>query len=141
MPLRKAPYIGADRIPQKQSTAHYRSERASPSIDDSADWEEARDYIARSLFKKGLDWAYEEEYRQAVDLKDCTVMGSHHYWEIPPDMIKRVILGARCATDPALVHDSIRFAKRDCGLKGPVEVKRAIGDESSYCIRLEDIPE
>jgi hypothetical protein len=53
-------------------------------------------------------------------------MGSHHYWEIPPDMMKRVILGARCATDPALVHNSIRFAKRECSLRGSVAVKKAV---------------
>ena len=68
-------------------------------------------------------------------------MGSHHYWEIPPGMMKQVILGARCAIDPALIHNSIRFAKRECGLKGPVEVKRAITDHFNYSIKLEDILE
>jgi hypothetical protein len=97
--------------------------------------------IAGNFFTKGWDWAYEEEYRQTVELKDCAVMGSHHYWEIPPDMMKQVILGARCATDPALVHNSIRFAKRECSLRGSVAVKKAVGHDFSYSIKLEDIPE
>lgn len=107
-------------------------------INDSPGWQEAVRKISSSLWIKGRDWSYEEEYRQTVVLENCTVMGSHHYWEIPNGMLKKVILGARCTTDVALILNSIRFAEREFLPQSPIEVKRA-RMAATYSVTLENL--
>jgi hypothetical protein len=46
-------------------------------------------------YRKSPGWAYERERRVVLELKDCITAHGMFFREIPPDFLKRVILGVR----------------------------------------------
>jgi Protein of unknown function (DUF2971) len=107
-----------------------------PTVDASrlADTQGMKDYlmpIVRSLFtRKSSSWAYEREYRAFVDLTQCESRCGMFFVKIPPDFLKRVVLGFRCSLEVAAVQDAIVQA----GLEGVV-VEKAKDSCESYAIR------
>jgi hypothetical protein len=69
--------------------------------------------------RKSPSWAFEQEYRLQVDLKDntfCELADGRHHWRIPPHALTRVVLGFRCALEEAVVRkllDMNGFAETD----------------------------
>jgi hypothetical protein len=57
--------------------------------------------------RKSPSWAFEQEYRLQVDLKDntfCELADGRHHWRIPPHALTRVVLGFRCPLEEAVVR-------------------------------------
>lgn len=51
-----------------------------------------------SLFYTKFDsWAYEDEYRRIVRLRDAHMEGTNHFWPFDEDLrLRQIIVGARC---------------------------------------------
>lgn len=93
--------------------------------------EPQRENIDKALnafaFRKSPGWAYEKEYRVIIELGLCNVRGGHYYLTIPPDYLRRVIIGVRC--DISMSY--IRTALNANGFDG-VEVVKAKKSTSTY---------
>ena len=77
-----------------------------------------------AFFTKGLDWEYEHEVRIFRSLRDApTITGDRltriHLFDIPAEVIRQVILGARASRETeekvisALAHEDLRHVRLD----------------------------
>lgn len=85
--------------------------------------------LKKMLAHKSAGWSYEREYRVFIDLPKCDVADGSYFTAIPPDFLKRVILGFRCAIDETYLRRSLDIA----GFTD-VEVVRARDDNESFKI-------
>lgn len=89
----------------------------------------ALEILTRLITHKSTGWRYEREYRAFVRLSDCEVSNGGYFLPIPPDFLKRVILGFRCPLDEDYVRRSLDLS----GFQG-VEITRAKDDNHSFKI-------
>jgi hypothetical protein len=112
----------------------YSNERPTVDARRLADTSGLKDYllpIVRSLFtRKSPSWAYEREYRVLVSLDQCEKRDGMFFVKIPPDFLKRVVLGFRCPIELS----AIRSVLDEAGLP-EVVVEKARDCCESYAIR------
>jgi hypothetical protein len=49
--------------------------------------------IAEGFTRKANSWKYEEEYRQFIFLRGCTMIGPHYFRGMPLQHLRRIVLG------------------------------------------------
>jgi hypothetical protein len=86
---------------------------------------------------KGLDWEYEDEYREFVHLGSSIPSGTLYFSRFRPGSLCEVILGERCSLKPQFVSDLIKYSKRnERGYE--TRVLRAHTRNDSFKMRIED---
>jgi hypothetical protein len=90
------------------------------------------------FFTKSMEWSYEEEVRIFKRLKDAdsvlaTAAGPVHLFKIPPDCLRRVVLGANSTPE---LEDDVRTALRAREL-GHVVLDRAGVHPREFSLRLQ----
>jgi len=63
--------------------------------------------LAHFMTRKSPSWSFEQERRLSIDINDrrfCQLSDGRHYWQIPRDGLKRVILGFCCPLEEAIVR-------------------------------------
>uniref|UniRef100_A0A7C3KGX8 DUF2971 domain-containing protein n=1 Tax=Oscillatoriales cyanobacterium SpSt-418 TaxID=2282169 RepID=A0A7C3KGX8_9CYAN len=93
------------------------------------------------LFRKGPEWAYEQEWRMLAPLADAVETfagpdGQVHLFPIVPDSVVELILGAR--SDHALFSAAAQLLTSDPRYKHVV-LKKAILHEETGTIRIEQV--
>lgn len=128
------PYFNARRTDQDEfghlRRVRYRDVRPSASLIDLDGTE--------MFLVKSKEWSYEREWRVLRPLKDAhdiaNVNGEDiHLFQLPPDSIKAVILGARASTTLA---DQTRLAVSGSIAMSHVKLLRCVPDESCFALKI-----
>ena len=53
-----------------------------------------REKITQLIGRKSPGWSYEQEWRSIIELKQCEARNGFYFTPIPPDFVKRIILGS-----------------------------------------------
>ena len=88
-----------------------------------------RSIVEHLIRQKSLGWKYEQEYRVYINLTGCDMAGGFYFKQIPPTMLRRVILGYECQ----LEEDYVRRALNKRGFLS-AQVVRAQMCLKSYSI-------
>jgi hypothetical protein len=80
--------------------------------------------------QKSTGWAYEKERRSIIELKECKTSNGMYFKPIPPNFVKRVILGVRCSISAAYIRRALDLH----GLPG-VQITQATHDNKTYEIK------
>lgn len=132
------PYFNARRTNQDEfghlRQVHYRDVRPSANLIDLNGTE--------MFLVKSKEWSYEREWRVLRPLKDAhdiiDVNGEDiHLFQLPPDAIKTVILGARASSTLA---DQARVAIAANEQMSHIQVLRCSPDESCFAINIHANP-
>lgn len=130
----KHPYFNARRTDQDEfghlRQVRYRDVRPSASLIDLDGTE--------MFLVKSREWSYEREWRILRPLKDAQhVVNSNgediHLFQLPPDSIKAVILGARASTT---LSDQARLAISANSAMSHIKLLRCVPDESCFAIKI-----
>lgn len=130
----KHPYFNARRTDQDEfghlRQVRYRDVRPSASLIDLDGTE--------MFLVKSKEWSYEREWRILRPLKDAQhVVNSNgediHLFQLPPDSIKAVILGARASTT---LSDQARLAISANSAMSHIKLLRCVPDESCFAIKI-----
>ncbi|WP_341809045.1 DUF2971 domain-containing protein [Xanthomonas oryzae pv. oryzicola] len=128
------PYFNARRTDQDEfghlRQVRYRDVRPSASLIDLDGTE--------MFLVKSKEWSYEREWRILRPLKDAqNVVNANgediHLFQLPPDSIKAVILGARASTTLA---DQARLAISGNSAMSHIKLLRCVPDESCFAIKI-----
>jgi hypothetical protein len=93
--------------------------------------------LVRGYTVKGLDWKYEDEYREFVVLRESMPSGTLYFSKFRPGSLREVILGDRCGLKPRFVLDLIRHSKRnEAGYE--TQVLRARARNDSFRMDIKD---
>ena len=86
---------------------------------------------------KGLDWKYENEYREFLLMPECVHSGTLYFSPFRPSSLCQVILGERCALNPRYVLDLVVHSKGNTpGYQ--TDVLRARSLEDTFSMKIED---
>ena len=106
-------------------------------------------YIFQTGFAtKASSWSYEKEYRHLISFHGCKMIGSHFFRGMPCDLLKEVVLGARC---PVSMEDIERVLHPDKEATGPsvpetptypgeVRVRQCRIDAQSFDLNFDTLP-
>ncbi|WP_334078839.1 DUF2971 domain-containing protein [Microbulbifer sp. M83] len=128
------PYFNTRRSDQDECghirQVSYRDVRPSANLTDLGGTE--------MFLVKSKEWSYECEWRVLRPLKDAQhIVASNgekiHLFELPPDSIKAVILGARASTT---ITDQARLAISTNSNMSHIQLLRCIPDESCFAINI-----
>lgn len=128
------PYFNARRTDQDEfghlRQVQYRNVRPSALLSDLDGTE--------IFLVKSKEWSYEREWRVLRPLQDAyTVVNANnediHLFELPPESIKAVILGARASTTLA---DQARLAVSCTSGMSHVKLFKCVPDESCFALKI-----
>lgn len=128
------PYFNARRTDQDEfghlRQVHYRDVRPSASLIELDGTE--------MFLVKSKEWSYEREWRILRPLTDANQIvnangESIHLFQLPPESIKSVILGARAFSTLA---DQVRLAISANSKVSHVQIFRCVPDESCFAINI-----
>jgi hypothetical protein len=86
---------------------------------------------------KGVDWKYEDEYREFLFLDESIPSGTLYFSKFRPGSLREVILGERCPLKPKFVLDLISYSKRN-SVGYETRVLRARTSEDSFAVEIRD---
>lgn len=128
------PYFNARRTPQDEfghlRQVLYRDARPSANLVD-LDGPEI-------FLVKNTEWAYEREWRVLRPLKEAQEIinvndGDIHLFQLPPDAIKAVVIGARASST---LIDQVRLAIAASSQMSHVKLFMCFPDDSSFAIHI-----
>jgi hypothetical protein len=116
----------------------YTSERCVIDLDRigvNASDSELREIVRGLTRKKSPSWSYEKERRTISDLAKCTVSEGMYLNPIPPDYLKRVIVGVNCTIGVPYLQRALA-----CNGFADVEVRKATRNMATFEIDCEPSP-